>query len=220
MAVETGYLLIADITGYTQYLSDSELEHAQQILTALLNVLIRKTKPPLVISRLAGDAVISYAIRERFVAPQTFAEMLEDTYLGFRRQIELMVRNTTCTCNACRKISSLDLKFFVHYGQFGVQKLDGHDELVGSDVNLIHRLLKNRVTEASGLWAYTLFMEPALTALGLADEMFKLIAHREHYDHLGEVRVYIKDMHPLWEARERELQVASRPRTNCSATKR
>jgi hypothetical protein len=30
-----GYLLIADITGYTRYLTESELEHAQETLAAL-----------------------------------------------------------------------------------------------------------------------------------------------------------------------------------------
>jgi hypothetical protein len=60
---QDGYLLIADISGYTLYLSKSELEHAQEILTALLELLVDHTRPPLVISRLAGDAVISYGLR-------------------------------------------------------------------------------------------------------------------------------------------------------------
>src|SRR4051812_19755187 len=112
MATQFGYFLIADITGYTQYLSESELDHAQKTLTALLNLLINHTKPPLIISRLAGDAVISYGLRGSFVGGQTFAEILEETYVSFRQQIELMVHNTTCQCNACRNIGSLDLKFF------------------------------------------------------------------------------------------------------------
>jgi len=49
-----GCLLIADITGYTLYLSQSELEHAQETLAALLRLLVDHTRPPLVISRLAG----------------------------------------------------------------------------------------------------------------------------------------------------------------------
>jgi hypothetical protein len=31
-----GYLRIADITGYARYLNESQLEHAQETLTALL----------------------------------------------------------------------------------------------------------------------------------------------------------------------------------------
>ena len=206
VATQFGYFLIADITGYTQYLSVSELDHAQKTLTALLNLLIKHTKPPLVISRLAGDAVISYGLRASFVHGQTFAEILEDTYVSFRQQIELMVHNTTCTCNACRNIGALDLKFFVHFGEFGVQKLDAHEELVGSDVNLIHRLLKNRVTEETGFKAYTLYTDAAIRELGLETDGSKFIPHTEAYEHLGAVETWVQDMHPVWEARREALQ--------------
>ena len=37
---QEGYLLIADITGYTMYLSQSELDHAQETLTTLLKLLV------------------------------------------------------------------------------------------------------------------------------------------------------------------------------------
>ena len=211
MATRFGYFLIADITGYTQYLSVSELEHAQQTLTSLLNLLIEHTKPPLVISRLAGDAVISYGLREGFPSGQVFVETIEDTYVSFRRLIELMVRNTTCPCNACRNIGSLDLKFFVHYGEFAVQKLDAHDELVGSDVNMVHRLTKNHVTEATGLNAYTLYTQAALEQLGLADDVGQFVALEESYEHLPPVRVYIQDMHPVWEAKRDALQARIAP---------
>src|SRR3990170_9006037 len=109
---EQGYLLIADITGYTAYLSQSELDHAQEILESLLNLLIKGTRPPLVISRLEGDAVISYALRDSFFQGQTLVEMIENLYVDFRHELERMILNTTCTCKACRNISALDLKFF------------------------------------------------------------------------------------------------------------
>lgn len=208
MSTRLGYFLIADITGYTQYLGASELEHAQQTLTALLNLLIHDTRPPLVISRLAGDAVISYGLSDNFLTGQTFAETIEDTYVDFRRAIERMVRNTTCPCNACRNIGSLDLKFFVHHGEFAVQKLDAHDELVGSDVIVIHRLLKNHVTEVTGFRAYTLFTDAALRKLGLGTE--GLVAHQESYENFGTVEVWVEDMHPVWE-RKRLLTAVTIP---------
>lgn len=207
MATQHGYFLIADITGYTGYLSASELDHAQQTLTALLNLLIRHTRPPLIISRLAGDAVISYGLRDQFFAGQTFVESIEGTYVDFRRAIELMVRNTTCPCNACRNIASLDLKFFVHYGEFSVQKLDAHDELVGSDVILLHRLTKNTVGEKLGIRAYTLYTDAALTQLGIDGPMHGLIEHEESYEHFAPAKVWVQDMHPVWEAHKREPQV-------------
>ena len=152
--IHEGYLLIVDITGYTRYLSESELEHAQETLTALLELLVENTRPPLVISRLAGDAIISYGLREGFFQGQTFIEIMEDTYITFRKAIDRLVLNNTCGCNACANISSLDLKFFIHYGTFGFQRISDFDELVGNDINLLHRLLKNSVTEETGFQAY------------------------------------------------------------------
>ncbi len=202
-----GYLLIADITGYTAYLSESELEHAQEVLKTLLELLIDHTRPPLTISRLAGDAVISYALQSNAVQGQTFVELIEQSYVAFRRAIELMVLNNTCRCNACVNISSLDLKFFVHYGAFALQRLGGHDELVGSDVNLIHRLLTNRVAEATGVRAYTLYSDPAIVQLGLQPFCARLIEHHEEYEHLGRVKVWVQDMHLVWQEQRETTRV-------------
>lgn len=204
---QQGHLLIADITGYTAYLSDSELDHAQEVLKSLLELLIGHTRPPLAISRTAGDAVISYALSSVPLLAQTFVEMIEDTYVAFRRAIDLMVMNTTCRCNACANIGSLDLKFFVHHGSFVVQKLAGRDELVGSDVNLIHRLTKNGVVEQTGLRAYCLYTDAAIQRLALEGFDATLLAHTETYEHLGETKLWVQDMHAVWNARKDSLRV-------------
>ena len=208
---EQGYLLIADITGYTMFLSQSELEHAQEILGTLLELLIQHTRPPLQISRLAGDAVISYALRGSALHGQTFVEMIEDTYVAFRRAIDLMVLNNRCQCNACSNVTSLDLKFFVHYGTFAIQRLSAHDELVGNDVNLLHRLLKNHVTEQTGIRAYTLYTDAAVQALGLEEMCELLRAHQESYEHLGETQVWLQDMHPVWTATQASARITIPP---------
>ena len=209
--IQQGFLLIADITGYTQYLSKSELEHAQGILTALLELLIDRTRPPLVISRLAGDAVISYALQNNFMQGQTFVEMIEDTYVAFRKAIERMVLNNACRCNACVNVSSLDLKFIVHYGSFGIQQLSAHPELVGSEVNLIHRLLKNQVTEKTGARAYALYTDAAIRQLAIGDISATFMPHTEHYEHLGAVETWVEDMHPVWEAKKDQTRLQFPP---------
>ena len=203
----SGYLFIADITGYTRFLSESELEHAQETLTALLEMLVDHTRPPLVISRLAGDAVISYGLQENFFNGQSFLEKIEDTYIHFRQRINLLVLNNNCHCNACANIGSLDLKFFVHFGAFGIQRISDHDELVGSDVNLLHRLLKNTVKEATEFGAYALYTNAALQEMGLDGSETGMIRHRESYEHLGEVEIWVQDMHRVWEDRKDSLKL-------------
>jgi hypothetical protein len=208
---QQGTMLIADITGYTMYLSQSELDHAREVLKNLLNLLIEHTKPPLVISRLAGDAVISYGLQGHAQQGQTFVEMMETTYVAFRRAIELMVLNTNCACNACKNIRALDLKFFVHFGAFGIDRLGGHDEMVGAAVNVLHRLTKNHVTEKTGLRAYILYSDEALRHLGLEEARPAMIPHEEQYEHVGAVQLWLQDMHPIWEAKKEKTHIPFPP---------
>lgn len=198
-----GFFLIADITGYTMYLSESELEHARQTLTDLLELVVDQTRPPMTVAQLEGDAVLSYAFTEGFVTAQTFLERIEGTYVEFRRAIDLMVLNNTCRCNACANVSALDLKFFVHYGSFAIQPVGASTQLVGSDVNLIHRLLKNSVTSSTGIRAYLLLTESAVDALGLDSDAEETVAHAEAVPDFGEITVMVKDMHPIYEVAQR-----------------
>lgn len=209
--LQDGYLLIADITGYTSYLTKSELDHAQGTLTSLLELLMAHTRPPLIISRLAGDAVISYGLRENFFSGQTFIEKLEDTYCAFRKAIETMSINNTCRCRACTNVTSLDLKFFVNYGTFGIQRISGHDELVGSSVNMIHRLLKNSVTEKTGIKAYSLITDEVLRKLELEDLRKTLKPHSESYEHLGKVSVWVEDLQPIWDKKRTMAKIVIPP---------
>ena len=47
MTTHNGYLLIADISGYTQFLTSSELEHANPILKSLLSSMVEQVGEPM-----------------------------------------------------------------------------------------------------------------------------------------------------------------------------
>jgi len=212
MSAQHGALLIADITGYTAFLSQSELEHAEDSLSSLLQLLIEHHKPPAVISRLQGDAVISYVRQGDYLQGQTIVEMLETTYIAFRRALELMILNTTCNCRACANLPNLDLKFFVHYGAFMLQPLGGYTELIGSDVILLHRLTKNSVTEQTAIRAYVLYTGAAVEGLGISELAQAMTPHLERYEHLGEVPTYVQDMHPVWERERNRVHTVVTPK--------
>ena len=208
---EQGYLAIADITGYTAYLNESELEHAQDSLSTLLNLLIDETKPPLNISRLEGDAVISFAIDGSFLQAQSIVDLIDATYYAFKHALELMILNTTCDCNACRNIPNLDLKFFLHHGEFILQDVGTYSELVGPDVNLVHRLSKNTISDATGLTAYAAYTQGAIDALALPGFAESLTPHNESYADVGEVRVYVEDMSEVWAREHAARRIAVKP---------
>jgi len=208
---QNGYLIIADITGYTAFLSGSELEHAEDSLRALIDLLIEHTKVPLMISRLEGDAVISYADKRSILQGQTLVEMMEATYVAFKRAIELMVLNTTCTCNACRNIPNLDLKFFVHYGTYMLQELPSYTELIGTDVNTVHRLTKNTIREKTNIEAYVAYSQAAVDALGIQELADTMTAHTEVYEHIGAVNMFVQDMGAVWERRKEGSRILVQP---------
>ncbi len=195
---QVGYLVLADISGYTSYVAATELEHSHQVLTELLELLVDRLTPVLTMSKLEGDAIFAYLPAERLSRGETLLEIVESTYVAFRDRVEGIRRLTTCNCRACQAIPSLDLKFILHYGEFVAQQVSGIHELVGSDVNLVHRLSKNHVTEATGWRGYVLFSEQCLAVLALPPDGLHVQA--ETYEHLGEVRTYSMDLHARYAA--------------------
>jgi hypothetical protein len=192
-----GYLVIADISGYTSFVAKTELEHSHEILSELLGLLVEKIKPLMTLSKLEGDAVFAYAGEEKITRGETLLEFLENIYVAFRDRQISMKRATTCTCLACQNIPSLDLKFIAHHGDYIVQHVGEIRELVGSDVNLIHRLTKNHVAEETGWRAYLMLTEACLAHLHL--NLSDAHAQVESYEHLGEVRTYNIDLHRRYE---------------------
>ena len=192
-----GYLVIADISGYTSFVAKTELEHSHEILSELLELLVEKFQPLMTISKLEGDAVFAYAPETLFARGDTLIEFIESMYVAFRDKQVSMKRKTTCTCNACSNITTLDLKFFAHHGDYILQTVANIRELVGSDVNLIHRLTKNHVSEATGWRAYMMFTEQSLThlKLNLEDATIQM----EAYEHLGEIKTYNVDLHKRYQ---------------------
>ena len=192
-----GYLLLADISGYTSYVASTELTHSQDILSELLELIIERFKPLLTIAKIEGDAIFAHAPESRIPRGEAILELIESTYIAFRSRRDAAQRRTTCTCNACRNIPDLDLKFIAHHGDYFVQDIAGTKELVGSDVNIIHRLLKNHVNESTGWRAYALFTDHSLQHLDVQPQ--GLFECTESYEHLGAVRTLSMDLHARYE---------------------
>src|SRR5436190_4055561 len=150
--------LIADISGYTGYLADVELEHAQDILADLIGAVVSSLRPYFRLAKLEGDAAFTFASVER-IDGTMLLDTIERCYFGFRRRRRDVRQATSCECNACVRIPDLNLKFVVHHGVAILQKVAGREELLGSDVIVVHRLLKNEVVERLGIKAYALISQ-------------------------------------------------------------
>lgn len=197
--IQRGYLILADISGYTSFMAESELEHAQGISRNILTLLIDQLTPMLELAEVEGDAVFAYVLDNKVSRGELLLELIEAAYVAFRDCQQTMHHNATCPCRACQAIPSLDLKFVLHHGEYVLQNITGIDKPVGSCVNLAHRLLKNKVREETGWRGYVLFSEESLTRMNIRPE--RLHDGSETYEHLGSIRTCSLDL----DARYREL---------------
>ena len=190
---QSGYLLLADISGYTSFVAQTEIEHAHIALSFLLEAIVEKLSILLTISKLEGDAVFAYVEEKKLQEGKSLLELIDHTYMAFRKQAEELYATATCPCRACAAIPTLDLKFILHHGDFIVQQVAGIKDLLGTDVNLIHRLLKNGISESTGWRGYALFTDQVLEHMQTArDNFFK---QSESYEHLGDIETYCMDLH-------------------------
>ena len=187
---DDGALVLADISGFTEFVTATELEHGPPIVAELLSEVIRHLSPPLEIQEVEGDAVFALG-PDRAIVPETLPDVLTQAYVAFRTRQREMQAGETCTCSACRNIWRLDLKIVAHHGRFLRQLVGGRSQVAGTDVILAHRLLKNGVARTP---AYLLMTEAALRWIGLDPAGDGLVAHDERYEHLGEVRCFVWDL--------------------------
>ena len=206
-----GYFILTDISGYTEFLTESELEHAHETLQSLFDVQLVNIKFPLKISGFRGDAIFMYTLESCFINPQSFLETLENLYIVFADTLRQMQFNTTCQCRACKNMGKLDLKMCIHYGEYIIQKLADREELLGADVIVPHRMLKNTVIEKTGVKAYALFSEAAADILKLAELSQPLIPHSETYEHIGELKMLVYDLRSALEREEARKSILVDP---------
>lgn len=203
---ERGCLAIGDVTGYTDYLRDTELEHAQDVLADLTETVVRHLTPVLRLSKLEGDAAFAYAL-ETEIEPSMLLDTIEQTYFGFRSRVRDIRQATTCECNACVLIPNLNLKFTVHHGQFVRREMAGREELTGTDVIVVHRLLKNSVADRLDLRGYALFTQSCIDALGIEPAALDLTEHTETYEDVGEVPGWVEDLETRWRYEDERRRV-------------
>ena len=119
-------------------------------------------------------------------------------YFKFRRRVRDIKQASVCECKACVAMADLDFKFVVHHGEMVKQKMGGREELAGRDVILVHRLLKNTVSEKVGNRAYALYSDACIETMGIDPAAQGLTEHRETIDIIGDVRVWLRDLEAAW----------------------
>lgn len=200
MEIKTGIIVIADISGYTQFIHqyNKSLLHAETIISALIDVIIKSSQHPLTVNKLEGDAVLFVGlIDEADKASMTMnilkqAEAFFDTFKLKQREL---IASRICDCNACINLDKLQLKIVLHVGELLIKKIDRFEEIAGTEVIVAHRLLKNSIDSHE----YILMTHDYYQHCGGLENKKPEFAS-EHIDDIGDVNIVFYREMPAEEA--------------------
>ena len=112
-----------------------------------MEIIFAANRLNLTVSEIEGDAVFFYRKGE----PPTLHELIEqikNMFLDFHTQLKVIQRDNVCQCGACRSAVNLSLKFIAHlWAILSETVIQNFTKIMGSDVILAHRLLKNNIGE-------------------------------------------------------------------------
>lgn len=189
------YLLLADISGYTGFMTGVEVAHgidfsggipaAYSVLGALLNTVVEGVEPDFGMVKLEGDAVFAAAPAARLDGQGDHVlEKLTTMYGAFIDGRTAAIPATDHVCTACPAVAHLDLKIVLHRGHSVRQAVGPGSDLLGPAVTVAHRLLKNTVRDRIGYAPYLFMTDAAATALGVPEVG---LAHHEEYPDIGPI---------------------------------
>ncbi len=191
---EPALLFIPDISGFTRFVTETEVQHANHIISELLSVILESNQLSLQVSEVEGDAVLFYRRGEAPPLDDLLAQ-IRRTFIDFHQFLKVIDRDRVCQCGACSSASGLTLKFVSHYGDLDEVRVRDFLKLMGRDVILAHRLLKNDVPGNE----YALLTEAYLGTQDVDDpaEWARFHPHVEATDDFGEVGASYVPLGPL-----------------------
>ena len=174
-------LFIPDISGFTNFVNNTEIEHSQHVISELLEVLINANKENMELAEIEGDALFFYKHND-VPSQEKLLAQIETMFTAFYEHLQYLESYRICPCNACKTAPQLELKIIAHSQELQFIEVVGKKKPFGPAVIEVHRLLKNNVPSDS----YSLITK------NLADEVqihetfknnrFEFIKSSQEYD--------------------------------------
>ena len=132
MRQSQGFLAIADISGYTKFVRAHNLrhvpvigkkmrttseEHAETVITDLLEVIIDTVGSSMTVNKLEGDAV--FFVKESEQPDEDVSSVMPrllEVFDAFQRRLYDLIYCQVCLCDCCQQMGDLKVKLVVHFG--------------------------------------------------------------------------------------------------------
>ncbi|MFC2084772.1 DUF2652 domain-containing protein [Bacteroidota bacterium] len=183
----SGLIFLPDISGFTKFITETEIRHSHHIIKELIEVILESNKLKLNISEIEGDAVLFYKLG----SPPSFDLLLNQVksmFLNFHSYLKVIERDRVCQCGACSTASNLTLKFIAHFGEIQEISIKNFNKIMSSDVILAHRLLKTQISKAEYFLSTDSYLKLSNQNLNPDENWVKPKEYFEEFENFGKVK--------------------------------
>ena len=196
------FFCIPDITGFTRFVTTTDdADFANRVISTVLNKVAEANILAMDIAEIEGDAIFFFKIG-RLPAIKKVAQQCQLIYEVFLDAISGFEQTDPDLYHKYLSANQLGMKVIVHHGQVTPTKIGKRTKLMGEDVILAHKLLKNSVVDP----CYILLTQKYLAKLKdkkVVKTWFnwdRLKHGKDEYEHFGIVEyayISLPDCKPL-----------------------
>ena len=179
------FFCVPDITGFTRFVATADINFAREVIPALLRKLIDANILGMSVAEIEGDAIFFYKTG-RLPSIARVAKQCELFFNIFFDFLESL-KESPSENHSDELTEHLGLKVIIHHGLVGTANIKGRTKLIGEDVIIAHKLLKNSVAEDN----YILLTEKYLNKIKGVERVTKhfnnksLLEGKEEYEYIG-----------------------------------
>jgi len=190
-------ICIPDITGFTRFMAETNLEFSRKIIPPLLRNLVASNTLNLKVGEVEGDAILFY----RYGTLPSFKELVDQCkifYINFTEQLESLKKEFPDDFAKYISTNKLTLKIVVHAAEMTSTQIDGIIKLIGEDIVVVHKILKNTVKDPE----YILFTEKLLSNYPekeVSEQLnwSKVEKSQDEYEFIGSIKYRHITLEPL-----------------------
>lgn len=191
-------ICIPDISGFTKFMSETDSEISSKVIPSLLNKIIYSNEIGLQVSEIEGDAILFFKTGDLPPLKDLIKQCIH-FYRQFYKELGFLKKRYKIDENDFDIPESLGLKIILHYGtEVESVQIGKHIKLMGEDVIVAHKLLKNEVPKKEYLLlSDNLMAQYNMDELKQETYWCKLQEGGNVYEHIGNVNYTYIDCQPL-----------------------
>ncbi len=139
--IERGTILIPDISGFSEFVRNTEIHIGQYVIASLLRTLVQSNKLNMEPIEIEGDAILFYKKGVK-IPPQAILNHYQNILKNFNRELSRLEKDLEMSLN-------LSVKMIAHYGKVTRYKIGKFYRIYGQSLLEAHQLLKNGIPSST-----------------------------------------------------------------------